>query len=155
MTDTPVARDDYRAALIRWIADLKPDLYVTFVFNAAISLRTAQDRLEAFHARMDRKLLGPKWQDKADDRTRYIAFAEKVGSNIHFHAVFNLPTGKAREFAAAAPAIWKALAPAGNLDIQDVTYAEGVADYITKEIRPETCEQMLLPRQRCAAPVAV
>lgn len=154
MTDTPVARDDYRAALIGWIADLKPDLYVTFVFNTAISLRTAQDRLEAFHARIDRKLLGPKWQDKADSRTRYIAFAEKVDTNIHLHAVFTLPTGQTRDFAEAAPAFWKALAPAGNLDIQDVTHAEGVADYITKEIGPETCEQMLLPRQRCVAPIA-
>lgn len=154
MTDTPIARDDYRAALIRWIADLKPDLYVTFVFNTAMTLRTAQDRLEAFQARVDRKLLGPKWQDKSDNRTRYIAFAEKVDSNIHIHAVFQVPTGESREFAAAAPAFWKALAPAGNLDIQDVTHAEGVADYITKEIRPERCDQMFLPRQRCVAPVA-
>ncbi|MFN3677706.1 MAG: hypothetical protein ACK4TC_17225 [Sphingomonas pseudosanguinis] len=36
---TAVSRSEYRAALIRWIEDLKPSLYVTFVFNSPISPR--------------------------------------------------------------------------------------------------------------------
>ncbi|MGE4431819.1 MAG: hypothetical protein AB7E05_13870 [Sphingobium sp.] len=151
---TAVARSEYRAALVRWIADFKPSLYVTFVFNSPISPRSAKDRLDAFHARMDRTLLGPKWQAKPEDRARFIGFVEKAETNIHVHAVFDLPTKQDRIFVEKAPSIWKELAPAGNIDIQTVTYAEGVADYITKEIRPDTCEQMLLPRHQCAAPTA-
>jgi hypothetical protein len=152
MSDTATEpRNEYRAALIQWIADFKPSLYVTFVFNSPISPRTAKDRLDAFHAKIDRALLGPKWLTKSEDRARFIGFVEKAKDNIHIHAVFVLPTKQDRDFVKVAPAIWKKLAPAGNLDIQLVTYAEGVADYITKEIRPETSEQMLLPRQRCDA----
>lgn len=151
---TAIPRSEYRAALIRWIADFKPSLFVTFVFNSPISPRSARDRLDAFHARMDRALIGPKWLEKPEDRIRFIGFVEKVETNIHIHAVFNLPTKQDRAFVKAAPAIWEKLAPAGNLDIQAVTYAEGVADYITKEIRPDTCEQMLLPRHQCDGTVA-
>lgn len=151
---TAVPRSEYRAALIRWIANLKPSLYVTFVFNSAISPRSAEDRLNAFLARMDRTLLGPKWLEKPNDRARFIGFVEKAETNIHIHAVFDLPTKQDRAFVEAAPAIWRKLASAGNLDIQTVTYAEGVADYITKEIRPESSAKMLLPRQDCSASTA-
>lgn len=151
---TAVPRSEYRAALIRWIADFKPSLYVTFVFNSQISLSSAKDRLDAFQARMDRALIGPKWLDKPEERIRFIGFVEKADTNIHIHAVFDLPTKQDHAFVAAAPTIWKKLAPAGNLDIQMVTYAEGVADYITKEIRPEGSERMLLPRQDCSASTA-
>lgn len=151
---TAIPRSEYRAALIRWIADFKPSLYVTFVFNSPISPRSAQDRLEEFHQRIDRALLGPKWHQQVAKRSQYVAFIEKAKDNLHIHAVFHLPAGDDKGFIAAGPAIWKKRAPAGNLDIQAVTYAEGVADYITKEIRPDTCEQMLLPRHQCAGPAA-
>lgn len=151
---TAVPRSEYRAALIRWIEDFKPSVYLTFVFNSPISARSAQDRLEEFHQRIDRALLGPKWHQQGEKRSQYVAFIEKATTNLHIHAVFHLPTGDDRKFVSAAPAKWKKLAPAGNLDIQPVTYAEGVADYITKEIRPDTSEQMLLPRHLCAAPSA-
>lgn len=149
---TAVPHSEYRAALIRWIEEFKPSLYVTFVFNSPISTRSAQDRLEEFHQRIDRVLLGPKWYQQGERRSQYVAFIEKATTNLHIHAVFHLPTGGDTKFVSAAPAKWKKLAAAGNLDIQQVTYAEGVANYITKEIRPDTSEQMLLPRHRCAAP---
>ncbi|MFN3677707.1 MAG: hypothetical protein ACK4TC_17230 [Sphingomonas pseudosanguinis] len=110
--------------------------------------------MEEFHQRIDRVLLGPKWHQQAGQRSQYVAFIEKPEDNLHIHAVFHLPTGGDKGFVTEAPKVWGKLAPAGNLDIQAVTYAEGVADYITKEIRPDTCEQMLLPRHRCAAPAA-
>lgn len=149
---TNIPRSEYRAALIRWIGEFKPSLYVTFVFNSVISARSAEDRLEEFHQRIDRALLGPKWHQMADKRSQYVAFIEKATTNLHIHAVFHLPTGGDKKFVSKAAGKWKKLAPAGNLDIQPVTYAEGVADYITKEIRPDTSEQMLLPRHLCAAP---
>lgn len=107
--------------------------------------------MEEFHQRIDRTILGPKWLQKTEARSQYIAFIEKPTENLHIHAVFHLPTGGDNTFVLKAPKIWGELAAAGNLDIQQIPYVEGLADYITKEIRPDTSEQILLPRQRCSA----
>jgi hypothetical protein len=147
---TDIPRGEYRDALIRWIREFQPSLFVTFVFNCPISIQSSRDRLEEFHQRIDRAILGPKWLQKTESRSRYIGFIEKPANNLHIHAVFHFPTGDDKKFVQRAPKLWEKLAPAGNLDIQQISHVEGLADYITKEIRPDTSEQILLPRQRCS-----
>lgn len=137
--------EKYRAECIRWMTELRPDLFVTFVFNRSIGLDEAQRNFEEFHARLDRKLLGRSYLDRPAERTVYIATIEKPDANIHIHALFKVTAAQRMCFGEVAPAIWVKLVEAGNLDIKPIHCAEGAARYITKELRPHTSDRLLVP----------
>jgi hypothetical protein len=139
------AAEKYRAECISWIARFEPSLFVTFVFNAQVTPAEAQRKLEAFHMRVDRRLVGRAVLRKPEKRSSYIATIEKPEANIHIHALFKLTDRQRVAFGLVAPAIWQGLVKGGNLDLQPVTYAEGAAAYITKALRPETSERLLMP----------
>lgn len=141
----PKRADKYRADCIQWMTDFKPTLFVTFAFNRSISMDRAQKLFEDFHLQLDAKLIGRALHRRPDARTDYIATIEKPDSNIHIHALFRMTAEQMERFGEFAPAIWKKLFRAGNLDIKPVHYAEGVADYVTKELKPETSDRLLLP----------
>jgi len=146
MTYAPTTQADrYRAQCIQWMSRFEPALFVTFVFNATISSAEAQRKLEAFHMIVDRKLIGRGLLRKPERRSTYIAAIEKPETNIHIHALFKLTDKQRVVFGLIAAETWSSLAPGGSLDFQRVTYAAGAAAYITKCIRPETSERLLLP----------
>ena len=145
-TPAPLMRaETYRAECVRWMTEFDPDLFVTFAFNRWVSMDEAQRTFEEFHQRLDRKLLGRSFLDRAEDRTLYIATIEKPDTNIHVHALFRMTPEQATRFGEIAPSIWKKLIEAGNLDIQPVHHAEGAARYVTKALRPETSDRLLTP----------
>src|SRR5438128_2176591 len=91
LTYAPLTQAErYRAQCIEWMCRFEPTLFVTFVFNASISPAEAQRKLEAFHMRMDRKLVGRAMLRKPHERSIYIATIEKPDTNIHIHALFKL-----------------------------------------------------------------
>ncbi|OZA16672.1 MAG: hypothetical protein B7X90_17515 [Novosphingobium sp. 17-62-19] len=122
-----------------------PNLFVTFVFNRCISMDEAQAKLEKFHGHLDRKLIGRAFLRRPEKRTDYIATIEKPDANIHIHALFKLTGIQKLRFCLFADGIWENMVKGGNLDIQVIHSAEGVADYITKELRPQTSDRLLLP----------
>ena len=138
-------REKFRSECIRWIADFQPTLFVTFAFNREISSEGARRTLEHFHKRLDEKFLGKAALRRPDERSVYIATIEKPDTNLHVHALFKLSPIHQLSFALVAEGIWAKLVPAGNLDIKPVSCVKGVAAYITKELRPETSERLLLP----------
>ncbi|MBV2150149.1 hypothetical protein KRZ98_18055 [Sphingobium sp. AS12] len=138
--------EKYRAECIRWMTEFKPDLFVTFVFNRGINIDEAQRTFEKFHGYIDRKLIGRAFLRRPDKRSSYIATVEKPDTNIHIHALFRMSDIQKLRFCLIADGIWETLVKGGNLDIQVVHCAEGVADYITKELRPQTSDRLLLPR---------
>lgn len=142
---TSTQREKYRAECIRWMAEFEPDLFVTFAFNRWVSIDEAQRTFEEFHGRLDRKLLGRSYMNRPDERTVYIATVEKPDTNIHIHALFRMTAEQKAHFGELAPAIWKKLIEAGNLDIKPVHYAEGAARYVTKELRPDSSDRLLTP----------
>jgi len=126
------------------MADFEPTLFVTFVFNCAISADGARRKLEEFHKRLDGKIVGRAALRKPDERSVYIATIEKPDTNLHIHALFKTSDLQRVRFGLVADDIWKKLAPAGNLVIKPVTYAEGAAAYITKDLRPDN-DRLLMP----------
>jgi hypothetical protein len=126
------------------MADFKPTLFVTFVFNSAISADGARRKLEEFHKRIDGRLVGRAALRKPDERSVYIATIENPETNLHIHALFKTSDLQSVRFGLVADKIWKQLAPAGNLVIKPVTYAEGAAAYITKDLRPDN-DRLLMP----------
>ncbi len=146
MKGTPPTRAEYRAECIRWMTEFEPSLFVTFVFNTQITPDAARRKLETFHKMLDGKLVGRAALRLPDERSVYIAIIEKPDANLHIHALFKLTDDLQRlRFCLVAHEIWAKLVEAGNLDIQRVTCAEGVASYVTKELTPETSERLLMP----------
>lgn len=123
----------FRRALAQLMHDCRPDFWVTLALNQPHSLDRAARKLEHLQAKIDRALLGPQWQKRGRLRTQYIAVAEHEHSNLHFHAVFSVPCRK-EAFEETAMRAWKALAPAGSLDIQPYK-SIGAASYSAKAIR--------------------
>ncbi len=125
----------YKDALLELLIDFRGSLFVTFAFNREITFDAAVRKIECFQAMIDCKVLGSRWLKLKLDRTQYIMFAENVATNLHFHASFQVPYGKLK-FMEVADAIWGKLMPAGDLDIQEIYNAQGLAKYITKQIHP-------------------
>ncbi|MDX3911438.1 MAG: hypothetical protein QHC67_16750 [Sphingobium sp.] len=144
--------EKYRVECVRWMTDFNPDLFVTFVFNRGISMDEAQRTFEKFHGYIDRRMIGRAFLRRPDKRSNYIATIEKPDTNIHIHALFKMSGIQRLRFGLIADGIWETLVKGGNLDIQVVHCAEGVADYITKELRPQTSDRLLLPRHTEVSP---
>lgn len=140
------ATNDYRAECIRWMTDFGPDLFVTFVFNRSISADRAQEQFERFHGHLDRKLVGRAFLRRPSQRSSYIATIEKPEANLHIHALFKMRPLQKLRFHLEARDIWAKLVDGGNLDIQPISCARGAASYITKDLRPDRSDRLLLPR---------
>jgi len=75
-----------RRAMNELLRDMEAEYFVTANFNMGTSYEAARKTLKGWHARLDRKLLGGSWCRKAqDERTQYVAFAEHLDSNLHWH----------------------------------------------------------------------
>lgn len=133
---------DYLAALRQELDDLEPKLFVTLVFNGTTTLKRALELLDTFHVKVDRKILKREWIGNKQRRSRFIAVAENVNTNLHLHIALVPADNNGRKFWQEARAIWRDLAKAGNVDISQVRYKQGLIDYMLKQVRPETSEHI-------------
>ena len=124
------------------MVDFAPTHFVTFVFNAAVTARMAEADLIKFRLWLHRALTGKR--GGPGDDLPYIATLEHENSNLHIHALFRVGPIQSASFAQHAPAIWAKLRKYGNLDVQTVFDAAGVAAYMTKELRPTESHKLLL-----------
>lgn len=144
---------EYRQEIIKWLESLSPDAFLTLNFNCEMTLYHARKRYHNFLARLDRRLVGPRWLKLPDKRTDLIAFPENVNSNLHFHAIGKLPP-KAYDMCqvtlmAEIDRLWKSVVRSGSTDFQFITYDKHVLpDYITKQIgRPGVMESFVSSRE--------
>lgn len=122
-----------------WSVGLNAPYFVTANFNRDVSYNGAREALRSWHLRLDRRLLGPKWQKKpAENRTQFIAYVEHLSSNLHWHLLVRPPGHVSQtEFSAAAKDAWGCLVEGGSLDIQiarSKADREKVASYCTKDL---------------------
>ena len=125
---------------------LEPKLFVTLAFNRGITLEKAFEALDDFHAHVDRKLLGHDWQKRVGRRTRFIAVAENINTNLHLHLLVNPADGKWWKFCKVAAAVWSRLAPAGDVDIRPTGDVEGAADYMIKRTALDVFDRIQFSR---------
>jgi hypothetical protein len=147
---TQMKYDDIRQQLIIKL-DQYPFTYLvtlnTNVANSNIPVRgmdafhTGKRNFEAlkkqireWEARVNRKLLGPKWQKKPDERLFAFLFYEKLAHNPHVHMLVIVPPHQREAFERIAKRTWGMLVPPGDVVIQPIDYKEGVYQYVTKEM---------------------
>jgi hypothetical protein len=118
--------------------------FVTLTFNqryhyqADRILEYSRDKLKFFHAKLDRRLLGSKWYKKPnEERTFFMAFPEKITSNMHYHLLMSVPEYHYEKFHHCAQPTWLNIMQSGTYDCQklDATIPNsgGYASYVTKE----------------------
>ena len=121
------------------ITGLDGDYFVTAVFNRQVGMAGAEASLQHWYNCMNRKLYGKKkWFNlAAEDRLQYVAVAENVSSNLHWHMVVKAG-GKVPgwKFKMAATHYWEKYNKSGSMDVQKMMTAqdkEKVAYYVTKD----------------------
>lgn len=123
----------YNQGLVQMIDNFEGHYFVTFVFNRELSIEAAVKNIEHFQAMLDRKIIGPRWLKHEKKRSQYIAIAENVSTNLHFHAVFRVLISE-ETFRLRATEIWREIMPSGNVDIQPIYDQKGVSEYVTKQM---------------------
>jgi len=96
--------------------------------------------LKEWDGRMNRKLAGPKWAERKEDRMWAFYFLEKPAANPHWHGLVRLTPApgmleKQKEmFDLHAERIWKKLVPSGTVKSLPIFDQRGVADYVAKSL---------------------
>jgi hypothetical protein len=139
MTQTRLQNRQYRLAMSRMLQDMDAGYFVTANFNRCTNITAARNALKAWHARMDKALLGGSWSRKCDaERTFFIGFAEHFDSNLHWHLMLRLgDKADRRVFEQKAATCWDKLVTSGCMDVKKIDTCDDtrrIANYVTKDL---------------------
>lgn len=155
-TEAELAR--LRPDFIRWLDRWRWTHFVTLATNDQGG-RLRPQRLYYFlrewDARVNRRLFGPKWSRRPDQRLFAAYFLEKPAVNPHWHALIMLDDPdpavrlrQARELRIEGMRAWRPLRQSGTFDIREVDLRRGVEKYVTKELGYMVqYEHFVAPRQ--------
>lgn len=129
----------YKNALVDFIVDQKFDIYLTLNWNKLAPLGGAREQLRNLFFRIDKKILGPRFNKmKASRRTRGVFFFEHVDANIHCHGLLSVDDGNASKFMELFPSdrggIWNSVCASGSYWLKKSDNSIILAKYITKEV---------------------
>jgi hypothetical protein len=149
-----------KSEIPKWLEQWKFDRFVTLATNdspARLISSNARlaDLLKEWDGRINRKLVGPEWASRVEDRMWAFYFLEKPVSNPHWHGLIRFvpyfparPQERAELFDLHAERIWKKLVPKGSVEILPIVDQRGVADYVSKELPyPVSYEHYVTPDQ--------
>ncbi|MBS0126551.1 hypothetical protein KB874_20940 [Aestuariicoccus sp. KMU-90] len=131
-----------KSELVSRLSEFRFDYFVTLATNhSTLTPRAMRDRLKIWDARMNRFLIGPKWNRRPDERLVWFAFLEKAAVNPHWHLLVELDpappsaTAKARQarFEIEAKLNWEGLVKSGDVDVKTVADPR-VIEYCSKEL---------------------
>jgi hypothetical protein len=135
-------------SMSEWLDQWSFDRFVTLATNDAHTFgdhdrgpQLMRQRLREWDARINRKLVGPKWCQRPEDRIWAFYFLEKPETNPHWHGLIAFfPPWDCREqyelnFDLWAPVYWKQLVPSATIDIQKISDQKNVSRYVVKSIR--------------------
>lgn len=124
----------------KFIERFGPTHFVTLATNAngPVSQHRMRDALKSWSARVNRALLGSRWQKKPDEHVFFFAFLEKPDINPHWHLMLQADTEMIADldvwqerFTQVAEKAWTDLLPAGTVDVQKY-YSRDVINYALK-----------------------
>lgn len=130
---------EMQSAVRNMIVDEGAEYFVTAAFNRETNFAGARNSLKDWHARIDRCLLGKRWQKKEErERTFFWAFPEHPDSNLHYQLMVKLSDpAKRQEFENVANACWQATVSSGDMKIEYLQTASDLVrttNYSTKDL---------------------
>lgn len=115
--------------------------------NSASRLNLARRQVGELFGRVDRKLLGTRFNKKPHLRTHGVFFFEHVDTNIHAHGLIDVRGDRVTDFKdimLEPPNIWMTVCSSGSYWIDDLTNIRAAAYYDTKEQKPWSDPQTTL-----------
>ena len=162
MLDTYAQRREKRDEIREWIlGDLGEFThFITLSTNdTAYSEKMARAKLQEWHRRMNHHTAGRHWQKQTDRCNVWMAFAEGLKSERHWHILFHLSddlpayraeamnwghlddtgrfVGNRTNFKCLPCAVerrWKKIVWSGSTNVQRIYSLAGAVDYVTKEL---------------------
>lgn len=130
-----------RLITARWLIDQAPNYALTLTYNDTVRFERVQRDLDKFHARVDRKLFGNKYNKiEAERRTWWAGCAEHLSSNIHVHLIVRVAPDKAKSieklWSGDRCPVWSLIAPAGSSILKPLADRDNAfqwARYMLKE----------------------
>lgn len=127
----------YREEFERMICDGGYEWFITLNFNRRCGEQSSRRALKRWSAWLNRKWIGPKWYLKPQRHMNFIAIAEHMLTNIHFHVLArNVEQSHKRvPLHEDVQNAWSAIVPAGTSTVMRISDLAGLASYVTKELR--------------------
>lgn len=130
-------KKELKEAIRQLVLSTNPRVFGTAAFNSYASLERGRSTLGRAYGQIDRKILGPSFKNiPNEDRTFFIAFPERISTNLHYHFYIRPPAGKLDLFMKEAPRIWKKICPSGDLHLDLILFETDLRKgsyYITKD----------------------
>ncbi len=138
-TGTLFERNKLRRAVRDFSIDQNVGYFITANFNRVTNDAAARKTLKAWHAHVDKQLLGGSWSKKTSGvRTFFLAYVEHLNSNMHWHLLLRLGANADDDrFVEVAADCWQTLVRSGSMDVRKLnTDADKAraASYATKEL---------------------
>ena len=142
--------------LVNRLSEFRFDYFVTLATNhSTLSQQAMRDRLKIWDARMNRFLVGPKWNNRPDERLVWFAFLEKAAVNPHCPLLVELDPApqsatardRQKRFEIEAKLNWEGLVKSGDVDVKAVA-DQRVIEYCSKELwRDEAFKALVCSRE--------
>lgn len=92
-----------------------------------------RDRVKEWDARMNRKIIGPKWQRRPDERMFWFLTPEALDRNPHLHGYVYVRPDQRLAFDIHAALTWETLCPKGSAEIETFDLEKAKPGYATKQ----------------------
>jgi hypothetical protein len=137
--ESPISMRKLQDEFRRYLANRPLSHFITLTTNEDRNSRYMQKKIDQWFRRINRRMLGTRWQKKPDEWMIGFFFCEKVGLNAHWHGLISLLEEQYDLFETKLPDVWNELVPSGNTDIQRIGPTEkdkiAVSNYSTKLIK--------------------
>lgn len=128
---------ELQESLIELARGLRPNIFITLVFNREIAPLGARKTLKHFYSNIERRCLGKHfYRAPPEERLIAVAFPEHLSSNFHYHVVAHLPRRQLATFQVYAKCTWKALCEGGSIVLATVQAEKdrsSITSYCCKE----------------------
>ena len=119
-----------------WLTEFDWELFVTLNLNTTTTVRTAERYFHKFCQKLDRRILGRRWDRHRERRTLIIGVPEHLHSNFHFHCLMlrrghlDLPMHRVMHHIEAA---WPSVVKSGTSHFRTIEDLRGLTGYLGKE----------------------
>ena len=149
-------RTNIKTELLRWLNTLNWDTELTLTFANDISLRQAEAALHQFWQAVDARLYG-KAARRFGKRCQRLNFVEGDGvlSRYHFHIITLCPADRfdeVEDYCGFLRALWLEQNP-NNFAVScaPIRSQQGYARYLTKQVRSDSCDALVLDSSHISA----
>jgi len=137
-----------RSAYARWLDDPTLNVAMTLNFNSPITLTNARKAIGRCFCKVDRTLLGARFQQRRDQRVTGVFTFEHPESNLHAHGLLRVQPNRLDRFARLFPntqrGLWTDVWAAGSQWTTDANDPAAFAFYLSKEQRASSAPETML-----------